>query len=68
LSSRHKERGKYLTVGCRLSSLLSHAEDTDSPLLGEHTDYRPTELGTTRLPSKGCPTPTRRLIARRLAP
>jgi formyl-CoA transferase len=41
----HKERGKYLTVGCPVKFSDFTPEITGSPLLGEHTDDVLTELG-----------------------
>jgi formyl-CoA transferase len=41
----HKERGKYLTVGCPVKFSDFTPEITESPLLGEHTDDVLTELG-----------------------
>jgi formyl-CoA transferase len=41
----HKERGKYLTVGCPIKFSEFTPQITGSPLLGEHTDDVLTELG-----------------------
>jgi formyl-CoA transferase len=41
----HKERGKYLTVGCPAKFSDFTPKITGSPLLGEHTDDVLTELG-----------------------
>ena len=41
----HKERGKYLTVGCPVKFSDFTPKITGSPLLGEHTDDVLTELG-----------------------
>ena len=41
----HKERGKYLTVGCPVRFSEFTPTITGSPLLGEHTDDVLTELG-----------------------
>jgi formyl-CoA transferase len=41
----HKERGKYLTVGCPVKFSGFTPTITGSPLLGEHTDDVLTELG-----------------------
>ena len=41
----HKERGKYLTVGCPVKFSEFTPTITGSPLLGEHTDDVLTEIG-----------------------
>jgi formyl-CoA transferase len=41
----HKERGRYLTVGCPVKFSDFTPEITGAPLLGEHTDDILTELG-----------------------
>jgi formyl-CoA transferase len=41
----HKERGRYLTVGCPVKFSDFTPEIIGSPLLGEHTDQVLTELG-----------------------
>jgi formyl-CoA transferase len=41
----HKERGKYLTVGCPVKFSDFTPEITGSPLLGEHTDDVLADLG-----------------------
>jgi formyl-CoA transferase len=41
----HKERGKYLTVGCPVKFSDFTPTITGSPLLGEHTDDVLTEIG-----------------------
>ena len=41
----HKERGKYLTVGCSVKFSEFTPTITGSPLLGEHTDDVLTEIG-----------------------
>jgi formyl-CoA transferase len=41
----HKERGKYLTVGCPVKFSEFTPTITGSPLLGEHSDDVLAELG-----------------------